>query len=1736
MIDTPNHKLQKLSNRNLPDHPIKTKSESRILPWLIYGMLLALGGSLSYSWYLLTQKLSPLVETRLSKFLNRPVELGAVEAISWNQVRFSKSHIPSTTTDPDYASLDGINVNFNPIKLILNQKLQLDLTLIRPFVYLEEDDSQTWIDTKINRGISQWNGISIELQTIAIQDSSVTLRAKSPEGNFLPHINLKVNQSNVSFSPQLIDFDLQGNFLKGGELNLAGSYKLPQHKLNLLINSQEVSARDIDYLLAFPFQLESGTINSNLRVNLNEGKLENINGFADLKQVDLQVPKLPQPLRQTQGKVIFEDTFLKFNQISTNFGFFSTDVSGLISTTGNLDLRATSQPLSIDKAIATLNLPQPSLDVQGDIQADLTLKGTFQKPELTGKVISTNKSKLDDIDLDQAQANFALINSNLTIKDFNLTPSWGGSITGKGDISLKKQKPEFFLTLKADNIPVKEINDIYQLNSLLTRGKIDGEYNLFGSWKNSNSLTITGTTQLQLAEGKATLSNFNYNQNHWQGNLNLDNLNLTRFSNLDCSKLKCENSLLNGDLNVYGSKSPIQSSIINVEGSAKFNYLGGEVNVKNLEIKEGVWESLVETKDLQLEQISQLYSQPLPTLTGKIDSNLKLKGNLDSQSPIITTGEGELTLPQGKIYVSNLSLEAGQFSTEIIPQSLAISSFHPQLKGTTTGKFKLNGDIEKLTWDQLKIQGNLNFSEGISFVNQPLTTDFKWDGKQLVINQANTQGIRGKGVINVNLLTKQIEDFNLDIKTTDNIELKSLSLPLPSQFESISYQGTLNFDGKVFGSLTQPNLEGNLALDNFAVTDFQFNSLVGKIRANLTDGIKLNLSESGGKGDFIDLSLDSNYQPISLDLQLAQIRAQGLRENQIFKINSDNIPLAKLAKSFPSFIPLNIENIGDIKGEMAANLELNLENNDFIVPTLIINDFKFNNFKGDKITASLESTQGKISLNNGYLENEKSKVFFKGNLINDVNNPQFKAEVEVEQGNIQEIFKTWELFEWSDFNRGLNPPEYGKASDLYENKIENTIESTVSQALVSVGNIDIPILDQLADFQEIEQKAHKIQQEKLTSSIPKLRDLNGNFKGIISLSGSLKKGIETEFNFQGNNWDWGRYQANLVQVKGSYKDDLLTLLPIKIKQEDSLFSLSGTFTKERISGQIRIEKLPLKEIQKVVSVPKAIDLAGKLSANIAISGSEESPLAKGEITLHDSSINETPIDSTYGTFSYKNSRINFFATSNFNNKAEPLIVKGSFPYQLFSNSISPDTDQFNVSLNVKDDGFSLLDIISNNNINWLEGNGEINLDIVGNYNQTQSQIYNLQTEGIINLENTVIAADLLPNKPLTDINGKILFDFDQIKFDNLTGKFSGGDLKINGNLPLLEINSQLDPLTINANNLAMNLNKLYHGNVQGTLKITGSAIAPKLGGNIKLYEGKILLPESSLNNAQAKENAISLNSPQIENLNLELGPNINITKQPILNLTAMGDLKVSGTINQPKLDGNISLQRGNINLFTSQLKLAEDHNNIVKFSSNNGLDPYLDIELVASVTETNRHQFVTNPVENEIEDLSKSTANTLETIRVKANVNGLSSQIANSLKLTSSPQRSETEIIALLGGGFIDNFAKGDNNNFGLAKLASSAFLGSFQGELGEALGFSEFRLFPTQIVDPNQRTSTLGLGAELGIDIGSKFSVSFLKILTNQEAPQYSVRYRINEQTVLRGSTDFQNNTLGTVEFEHRF
>ncbi|MEM8777948.1 MAG: translocation/assembly module TamB domain-containing protein [Cyanobacteria bacterium P01_G01_bin.49] len=267
------------------------------------------------------------------------------------------------------------------------------------------------------------------------------------------------------------------------------------------------------------------------------------------------------------------------------------------------------------------------------------------------------------------------------------------------------------------------------------------------------------------------------------------------------------------------------------------------------------------------------------------------------------------------------------------------------------------------------------------------------------------------------------------------------------------------------------------------------------------------------------------------------------------------------------------------------------------------------------------------------------------------------------------------------------------------------------------------------------------------------------------------------------------------------------------------------------------------------------------------------------------------------------------------------------------------------------------------------------------------------------------------------------------------------------------------------------------------------------------------------------------------------GREIIITRPPILTFAASGDLILNGTLNQPQPEGQITLENGLVNLFASQLRLAGGKDNLAQFFPHKGFDPYLSVRLFASATETNNSPVNTDPLSSEIDEPFSATKDSLETVRIQAEVQGFASQITKNIELSSQPQRSQQQIITLLGGTFLNTLGTGETT-LGLVNLAGTAVLGPVQGAIGEALGLNEFRIFPTPLLDEENRldTSSIGVAAEAGLDLTEDFSFSIQKIVNSDRPPQFGLQYRINDSTTLRGSSNFSDDNRGSIQFEQRF
>ncbi|GBF79575.1 translocation/assembly module TamB domain-containing protein [Aphanothece sacrum] len=1770
----------------------------RSLIWWGTGVLMVgLGGSCLTGWFWVQRHLSPLVEAELSNFLNRPVKMGSVEYFSLGQVNFGETKISTTPTDKAQVSMKGLRVSYNPLKLLLKQKLDIVVTAIEPDIYLEQGTKGNWLLTEFDPVNANH---PVALKSLRLKNAKTIVVARGNNGQKNSPVTLQNLSSQTDFinNNQEIKFEVNANLTQGGQFNVSGVAKPTTGNTNLLVRGNGLKVSEVGNLFALPVILKSGELDTNLEVSLRSNQLPLLRGIGTLHQVTAKVSSLPHTV-QTTGELRFKETEINFNQVATNFGAINSIVSGTIDLRKGYNITAQTKPITISNLFKTLNHKPPKVALSGEIKSTLQVTGSIDKPNFDLGVATTKPTQVDRVNFKQINAQLNFNNHNLFINNIQAFPTIGGKINGTGKLSLTvKNAPKFDLNIQGENVPTTTLVRLYNVTLPLEIGTTNAQINLSGIVNKPDSLQGQGKADFQVAGGTIQSNNISISQGSWQGilqaeNINLKNLNVSLPDKLNQGKLagtfnvsgqvklaninniKADgnaklvlnqghitannlqlsqgnwqtnlgiqgikfkeilptvpqnlNGNINGNLVVSGK---INNSLENIKakGKAGLDLEKGQIQASNINLTDGKWSTQLSTSDIP---ITQLFTHSPPTLNGTLNSQLNLSGNVTgSLDSIQGQGIAKLAISQGIITAQKITLNQGKFITILSPQNIDLKKISANLTGKLNGNVTIIGQLDKLNPENLQAKGQLNFSQGIPSIRQTLTTNFNWNGQRLTLENIKSLGLSAQGWAEVEKTDKlpQIKGFFLEI-AAKSFDLTALPLDLSSVIPNLNYSGKMDFEGTVTGTPKTPTIEGKLALINLKVGELQFEPvLTGNIAGEPTQGVKLALA---GRNDQLNLELAKNWQPVTFSIKQGQQSVTGIRQTQEFQVEAKQISLdflQNLAKTITktqnNLVSSNYLLSQPVSGELSGKFVWDIQTGAITGKQVAIANPVVGTLKGKEFTGNIHYGNGSVTLKNGQWQAKNSQYQLNGQFTSTANGPLINAEVAINQGNLQDILETLQIFDLDDLKRGLTPPVYGKAADLYGNASPNS-------PLIEVGKADLNNrLDYFKRFSATWDEDKK--NRKKTAPLPELRELQGEFTGQVALKMTPQLGIQANFDLQGQQWKWGQYQIDQMTAKGDWTKGKLTLEPVSVQVGNSLVGFAGQITEKTQKGELTVQNISLEKISDLLAVPPPLNFGGQLNATLTLGGSRENPQGRGKLVIDQASINETSLNSTQGEFIYSEGRFNFSVHSVLGRRTNPLTLEGTFPYQLPFAKVKPKNDNFALKFQAQNEDLSLLNVLTKGQVAWLGGQGEVQLNVSGKVEPKWGIPYELEANGIAWVENATIAAQMMPQAPLTKVQGKIFLNLDRLTVESLTGQFSGGKVAVTGSLPLLQSIPETNPLTIQFDDLALNLPQRYRGGVTGFLNITGSALTPKIGGNIGLFEGEIFLGDEKEENKNQGE---LLAKTEFADLRLTLGENIVVSRPPILNFLATGSLTVNGTLNKPLPEGIINLNSGLINLFATQLRLAGGKDNTAQFFSEKGLDPYLNVRLFTAATETSRNRVNINPNSAEINEPFSANSDSLQTVRIQAYVKGYASQLTDKIELTSQPQRTPEEIITLLGGNFLNTLGQGETT-LGLANLAGTAVLGAVQGAIGEALGLNEFRIFPTTLINEKDLvdSSSLGVAAEAGVDLTNNLSLSIQKILNTDRPPELGIKYRINKSTTIRGSSNFSNDSRGSIQFERRF
>ncbi|TVP66656.1 MAG: translocation/assembly module TamB [Nodularia sp. (in: Bacteria)] len=1889
------------------DHQSNSSAHKRL--WLLVlsrggialgGLLLVgMAGGIWRLWSFVQKELTPLAESGITDTLNRPVNLGQVTGFSLTGVQFGASTIPATPTDPDRAVVDAVEVGFDPLRLIFNRQLKLDVTLVNPDIYIEQDNQGRWITTEIAPP-GEPGVVKTDLDKLRFRNGKLVLIPQGKGEEVISTINpVEFSQLNGTAqlleNNQLIKLDVRGEAGSGGNLAIQGEIVPQTLAAKLQLRSQDLLAAKITSIIKLPFDLQAGRVNGNVQIQLTPEQPPQLFGNADLQGVTLQIPNLPQAFLNTQGGIRFQGTEVQLDNVVGSYGKIPLVATGIIDPETGYKLAGRVDAVSVAHTQESLNVKLP-VPVTGELQANLQILGPITQPVLSGTIATIKTAQIDKIDFKKITSKFEFAPDVdlISFTDIQGQAAIGGEITGVGNIKLGTT-PQLDFNFAAKNISGDAIAKLYEIippiqigtvsataqlsgiadnvqtvvrwqapeatypgtgetvvaadrtlafrnvalnvgggmvrgsgsfanqrwqavaqasgvgltpfvdenqlqnislagaefngrlilegsaepfeiatirtegagvnigggtiavsriqlqnqnfaaqlvanNVSLGRilkesppalaGPLTGTFQIAGNTENFglNTLRGTGEARLNVAGGTVTAANIQLANGLYQAQLQANNLATQQLA-ADTLNPMFKGSLT-GQFNVAGSVESFSPNAIQASGQARLNLPGGEITASNIQLANGLYQAQVQTNNLPLQQ---LVAVP-PQFRGGLTGQLNVAGSVESFSPetIQASGQGRLNVAGGTIAASNIQLANGRYQAVVDASGVQLNRLNEQLRGDFDGNFQVAGILGSATLADVRAAGQIQLSQGIPGLEQPLIAALAWTGEKIAIQQAVATGLNISGEILTNAKVAaipEITQLNINVQA-QNYNLQQLPINLPNQF---AVAGNIDFDGQITGNLPLPNVTGQIGLRDLVVQDIAFEPLLtGNIQSATGQGLNLDLM---GNRDRIALNLDAQNRPQSFLVQRQEALARGQAQGDDLAINVANFPLQILNLTTPPDLRLGS---GTVAGLLSGDVQVNQQT---LAATgnLAIASPEIGRVTGDRLAAQFEYSDGKTTLKSSEFVKGDSLYAFKGNFGQTPQGPQLQGELNVNQGDIQDVLTVAQIFELQDFQRGTEEPIYGTATDL----------STKSRGLP-----EQPLLTQLKRFYEIDALlAAQEQQRRESNPIPELADLQGTFNGEIAVNTATSDGLAVQFDLIGQDFTWGKetetnrfYSANNIVAQGRFENGILRLRPLQIDLENSRLIFAGNIGGEDQSGQLRVSNFPVQLLNNFVNLP--VGISGNLNGTAAIAGSIANPQSKGNLEITDGTLNQQPVESAIASFSYANGRLNFGSSVSVV-ETEPVNINGSIPYQLPFASVAPDNNQISLDIKVKNEGLAILNLLTNQ-VAFERGEGDVDIEVRGT---REKPIVN----GIATVNNATFEAQALPGK-IGGVTGKVLFDFDRILVDNLEGRFSRGNVVVSGEIPIFN-NGQANlenPLTVNVDELALNLKGLYQGGASGNLQITGSALNPEIGGKVNLFNGQVLLanaatPEQPANSGNlsssvrdARRTQAKQANKQIQadnedtlatfnNLEIELGENVEVNNPPILSFKATGNLTVNGSFAEPIPDGTIRLEQGGVNLFTTQFNLARGYKHTATFRASQPRDPELDVRLVAKVLDV-------------IQSSDFTRANTaglaaLESVQVEANVKGFASQINETLELTSSPARSETEIVALLGGGFVDGQGGGDST-LGLINIAGSAVFSNFQSafsQIGSAVGLSELRIFPT-IVSNNpeagRSSSSLELAAEAGIDVSPKVSISSIKILTANDPFQWGINYRINDEIRLRASTNLDDDSRAVVEFQRRF
>jgi translocation and assembly module TamB len=1348
----------------------------------------------------------------------------------------------------------------------------------------------------------------------------------------------------------------------GGQIKVQGN--INQNLTQLIKNKKKIDIKQFPFELIFQANLPSKRlINTyySLPTALNldsftaEGKLTgtfaNINGLIKWKNS----ANLSQPNTtiNSQGDILINQTnlLLRDTAIQTQ--------QGIINITGSGSFKTKQWQTYIDSNSLNLTSFFTIICVEFAIKCPQNIQLNRANIRVSGKI-------------DQPFLQSLNVNSNLLLSVNE------GNIIINNDI----RNSIFQTDITTLNLPVNSFLSNLPVTVSVNNSRLSLSGNLEDilSNENINLNAIKGKGNIELNIGESLVTA--------KGEIEGESLKaVAKINGLSVNKIIPKISvpveLINSEINLQGNLRSLLFSQI----KSKFNELQITANTDILianqsvtaktQLNQGVVKGNVTTTPLSMAPFI-IEGYPIINIRkSEIDFTASLSSLLSFDfSDINGYSTTELDIGEGILTV-NGKVSNNQVIADINTQNIELSS--------------LNADLfDAFPSDKLNTQINASFPLSSILPSQTIIP-FNINTFSL---QVGEQKIKANGEFIVSNLWTSPDIKSLSIEVDTDFDLSVLPLtqlltkiPIDRQLlpETLELIGEGNFTGKLIGKnlLTAPFYPGNLEIiGDINIANLTFNeqefepNLTGKISIDFLDKISINI---GGKKDRISAVINPcllKKCPLVSFIESFEIR-QTYNNNLpiIATVKRENDNLFAKVESFPIDIlkitPLGNYGLPDYLSGL-INIDISFNQSELnTIGKLTISYPSFGKVSANQFETLLVYENGQISLDKTQLIIGESNYNIVGSL--DVKTGNINGNLDIKKGKIEDILIALKISNWDSLLRFLQikKTDFNTAEEMMTNKLAITPKSIAEK-----------LYELWISEEKIKERFAKVQ----AGDLPRELDFTGQYQAQIALSGNLKK-PELSLDFQGNKWRWNTQPSTAsiirelgvvmegsqvipiekININGQLKDGIVALNPnVKIGTATAAGSLNLFYKNANIyldSSEFKVSNFDIDLVRNLIVVPN--DINGIINANGTLNGALDAPKIDGLFEFNDGAINGRLLNQDFaGKFNYSDDKLKVETT-------KPEFIKASLtlPFPIIENS----NEDFEIKANLEQESFAFLQPLTLDKIIWVNGEGNVFIDIKGKVfidNQFKISL-DSDSEISLNLNNAVFTNNLIPT--FVTVNGQAKLKNRSLNIEQLTADIGKSRLNISGILPLIPVNSNLDIINnfLNINIVQNEINKsgIYQGLINGNVMIAGALISPIISGNINFTEGTIKIPNFNLNPKETSntfeqwlgtfspKDSIFI-PPQLENLKISL-ETIEIVNQATLTLPEVlldvsGDITLNGKINSLSLaelltikpSGKIKINSGKVNIPVTRVFISDQNENTLTFLPNQGLlNPSIDLEL-----------------------------------------------------------------------------------------------------------------------------------------------------------------------------------------------